>query len=216
MKRKLFIVLLLLAIAGAATWYFDGIHGDGIIKTEDRPVADFSKVTITGAYTIIWSRGKTALSITTDQNLLPHITSDVSNGTLRIRSEKSLHPTKNLSITLSSDSLTEADLTGANTFKAAQLSGPELKIHAAGASTIHLDGSVTKLDVHLTGANKLHAESLQAQTANVSVTGASSAHVNVTEALKASITGAGSITYSGHPLKTEQSITGIGSIRPQP
>ena len=68
MKRKLFIVLLLLAIAGAATWYFDGIHGDGIIKTEDRPVADFSKVTITGAYTIIWSRGKTALSITTDQN----------------------------------------------------------------------------------------------------------------------------------------------------
>ena len=216
MKKKLPILLLILAIAGVATWYFDGIHGDGVIKTEDRAVPEFSKVTISGAYKIQWSHGSPALSITTDQNLLPHIRTEVSDGSLRIGSKKNLHPTGDATITITSDSLADVELTGANAFKAGQLTGPELKVRATGASTIRVDGSVTKLDAGLTGASTLHAQSLQTQTATVSITGASSAEVNATEALKASITGAGTLTYSGNPKKVEKTVTGVGNIRSRP
>jgi hypothetical protein len=216
MKKKLTLLLLILAITGIVTWYLEGIHGDGIIRTEDRVVPEFSKVTISGAYKIQWSHGSPALSITTDQNLLPHITTTVSDGTLRIGSKKNLHPTRDATITITSDSLADVQLTGANTFKASQLTGPELKVRATGASTIHVDGSVTKLDAGLTGASTLHAQSLQTQTATVSITGASHADVNATDALKASITGAGTITYSGNPKKVEKTVTGVGTIRSRP
>jgi hypothetical protein len=215
MKKKL-TIFLLIAIAAVATWYFEGIHGDGAIIAEDRTVPEFSGVTISGAFTVQWSRGKPGLSITTDRNLLPHISTVVSDGTLRISSEKSLRPTGGLTVTISGDSLADVHLSGANTFRAGQITGPELKVLVSGASTISLDGSVTKLDARLTGASTLHAQTLRTQTATVGITGACSAHVNVTDALKASITGAGSITYSGNPRKTEKSVTGVGSIHAQP
>ncbi len=216
MKKKLTIFLLTLAIASVATWYFWGIRGDGVIRTEERTVPEFSKVTISGAYKIQWSHGSPAISITTDQNLLPHIGTEVSDGTLRIGSKKNLHPTRDMAITITSDSLADVQLTGANTFNAGQLTGPELRIQATGASTIHVCGSVTKLDADLTGASTLHAQSLQTETATVSATGASHADVNATDALKASITGAGTIIYTGHPKKLEKTVTGVGNIRSRP
>ena len=46
----------------------------------------------------------------------------------------------------------------------------------------------------------------------VSIEGAGRATVNATESLKASIDGAGIITYSGDPKKVERNIDGIGRI----
>ena len=216
MKKKLSLLLLIIAVASVASWYFWGIRGDGVIIIEGRAVTEFSKVAISGAYKIQWSHGSPALSITTDQNLLPHITTTVSDGTLRIGSKRSLRPTRDATITSTSDSLADVELTGANHLKAGQLIGPELKVRATGTSSIHVDGSVTKLDAGLTGASSLNAQSFQTQTATVSITGALHAEVNTTEALKASITGAGSITYSGNPKTLEKTVTGVGKIRSRP
>lgn len=192
------------------------IRGDGVIKTEDRLIADFSKVSIVGGYQIQWSRGKPALSVSTDQNLLPHIRTVVRGDILQIDSKENLLPTKNTTIIISSDSLCDILATGGNNFKASQLSGPYLKIQATGASNISVDGAVTKLEAHLTGANKLNAKSLQTETATASMTGASDADVTVSDALRVTITGAGSLTYSGHPKSIEKSITGAGSVRHRP
>jgi hypothetical protein len=49
-----------------------------VIKTETRPVADFSKITVTGHCEIQWSNGKPALSIAVDQNLLALVKTVVS------------------------------------------------------------------------------------------------------------------------------------------
>ena len=193
-----------------------GIKGNGVISTEDRPVAEFSKVSIVGGYEIQWSRGKPALNISTDQNLLPHIKTDVRDDTLRIDSKENLLPTKITKITISSDSLKGLRLTGGNNFKASQLSGPELRVESTGASNITVDGAVTKLEATLTGANKLNATSLPTQTATVTMTGASDADVTVSDTLKVSVTGAGSLTYSGTPKSIEKTITGAGSVRHRP
>jgi hypothetical protein len=148
-----------------------------------------------------------------DENLLPLVKTVVSGDTLRIDSEDNLVPTKGITINLSSASLADMNLTGAIKFKAGHLTGRELKLDATGASDITVDGSVTKLEANLTGASKLNAESLKVQTAKLSLLGASDADVDASDSLDVSITGAGSLTYSGNPKSIEKSVLGAGSIR---
>jgi len=189
-----------------------GIKGDGVIKTESREVSEFSKVVVSGAFDVKWSPGKPALAISADQNLLPHVRTEVSRGALEIDSRESLQPTRGITVTISSESLADVEVSGAITFTASNLSGPDLKLGSTGASTIHVEGSVKNLAADLTGACSLRAKSLQTQSATLSLTGASNADVTVADALKASITGACSVTYSGNPKSVEKSVTGAGSI----
>ncbi len=209
-------IILVAAATVVAGCSRPGIKGDGVIKSEDRSIADFSRVVVTGGYEIQWSSGKPALNLSTDQNLLPLVETVVSGDTLQIESKDNLAPTKRITITLGSSSLAEVRLTGGNSFKAGQIAGHELKIESTGASEISIDGSITNLEVNLTGANHLNAKSLQAQTATLSLVGASEAEVAVTDALKVSLTGACSVAYSGNPKTVEKTVTGAGSIRHLP
>jgi hypothetical protein len=192
-----------------------GIKGDGVIKTENRPIADFSALVVKGGYKIRWSTGKPALTISSDQNLLPLVKTIVSGNTLQIDWEENLVPTKGITITLSSGSLADVQLTGAINLTAGQLSGHDLKLESNGASVISVDGSVANLEAKLSGASKLNAKSLQTQTATLSLDGASYGDVTVTDTLNASISGAGVLTYSGNPKSVEKNVSGAGSIRPR-
>ena len=209
-------IILIAAVTVVAGCSRPRIVGDGVIKTEDRSISEFSKVVVTGGYQIKWSSGKPALNISTDQNLLPLIETAVSGSTLKIDSKDNLAPTKSITIILSSASLTDVRLTGGISFKASQITGQDLKLESTGASEISVDGSVRNLEVNLTGASKLNAKSLQTQIATLSLVGASEANVTVADTLKASVTGAGMLTYSGNPKSVEKNITGAGTIQNRP
>jgi hypothetical protein len=193
-----------------------GVKGDGVIKTEARPVTDFSKIEASGAYEVQWSHGKPGVSITTDENILPHITTAVSGPTLKIDSDDNLLTTKSIVVIVSSESLTDLQVSGAVTVKARQIDGEELKLESTGATNITVEGAVGKLDANLTGASRLNARSLQAKTATLDLNGATNADVTVSDALKVSVTGAGSLTYGGSPKSVEKTVTGAGSVRPRP
>jgi hypothetical protein len=211
-----FTILLIAAIAVAAGCSDRRIRGDGTVKTENRPISDFSTLEVTGGYTIKWSKGQPALTISTDQNLLPLIKTTVSSNTLEIDWEENLAPTKGITIVLSSASLADVKLTGGISLTASQLSGQDLKLESNGASDISVDGSITNLEVNMSGASKLNAKSLQTKTATLSLNGASYGDVTVSDTLKASISGAGVLTYSGNPKSVEKNVSGAGSIQPRP
>jgi len=203
------------AITVVAGCSHPGIKGDGVIKTENRSISGFSKIVVAGDYQIEWFSGKPALNISADQNLLPLIKTVVSGDTLQIDSKADLAPAKSIVIILSGASLAVVQLGGDIRFKAHQISGDDLKLESAGKSNISVDGSVAKLEANLTGASRLNAKSLRTQTATLSLLGASDADITVTDILKVSIAGAGSLTYSGNPTSVEKNITGLGSIRPR-
>jgi len=213
--NRITIILFIAAtvIAGCSR---PGIKGDGEIKTEDRSISDYSKIVVSGGYKITWSIGKPALNISADQNLLPLIKTVVSGNTLQIDSTEQLAPTESIKIILSSASLANVRLKGGNSFRATKISGHDLKIESTGASSIHVEGSVTNLKADLTGASRLDAKSLHTQNATLSLLGASDAAVNVSDALKVSVTGAGSLIYSGDPKSVEQNVAGAGNIRRSP
>jgi len=193
-----------------------GIKGDGKITTENRTVSEYSAITAMGGCQIKWTSGKPALAVTADSNLLSHIKTEVSGHTLKILSPGILRPTRRITVVLSSASLADVRLTGGMSFTASPLSGTDLKVESTGASDVRVEGAVTNLDVRMTGASKLDAKALKAQTSTLSLVGASVADITVAEALKLSMTGACSLSYSGSPKTVDKSVTGACSIRQRP
>jgi hypothetical protein len=209
--RRVIPFLAALALVSGCNWA--GVRGDGVIVTTNVTVAEFSTLEANGAYKIEWSPGKPALSITTDSNLLPLITTTLSGNTLKIDQQQNLRPTRGITIVVSSATLKEVDLNGAVTLTASNVSGGEFKLEANGASSIRVAGSVTNLEVRFAGASSLNAKGLSAQTAHVSLSGASAADVTATETLDVSISGAGTVTYGGNPKKVNKDISGVGTIK---
>jgi Putative auto-transporter adhesin, head GIN domain len=193
--------------------HLPGVRGNGQIKTEERPIATFATLDVSGAFEIEWQNGPSAVRVTTDENLLPYIENNVSEETLHLRTREHLWPTHGIKVVISSPTRAGGKTRGAVKLTVKQLSGPIFALESKGASEVSLDGSVDRLLVDMTGASQLAAAGLKAKIAEISTTGAGDAEVAVTDTLKVVITGAGKVTYSGNPPTIKKQITGAGSIR---
>jgi hypothetical protein len=209
--NKITIVFLTVCIALASGCRWVGVRGNGDIKTDDRTISAFTEIDAGGAFEIEWQSGSPALRITTDENLLDYIESEVSGDTLRLRTREHIWPTHDVKVIVSSPTRTGARIRGAVKLTAKQLTGPKFALEASGASHVSLDGNIDELLADMTGASELNASGLQTKTAEISTTGAGDAEVAVAETLKVAITGAGKVSYSGNPT-IEKHITGAGSV----
>jgi len=212
MNRTTIALFSALVLAtGGCRW--NGIVGNGHIVTDTRPVGDFNEIEADGGFQIDWRNGAPSLSITTDENLLSHITTETSDHHLRLHSHGNIWSRHGIKVAISSPNRTGAKLTGAAKLIANQLSGTSFAVESTGAAKVQLDGAVDDLVTDMTGASKLDADSLRTKTATISSTGASKADVNVSESLRVSITGAGKVVYAGNPPKVEKHVSGAGTIR---
>lgn len=227
------LVALLLSACGLRV-----ITGSGNVVTEERPVSDFTAVNFTGFGELTLVQGETtALTIETDDNLLPYIETTVSQGTLTIGFDDGisiplLRPTQSLRYQLTVNTLTALDLSGAGTVAATTLTADDLTLVESGAGQITIDnltadaitvemsgagsvdlaGEVTSQTVELSGLGTYEAGDLASQTAQVTLSGAGEATVWVSEQLDAEMSGAGTISYYGSPQLTADS-SGIGKIQ---
>jgi hypothetical protein len=211
--KKITIVFLAACIVLVAGCRWVGIRGNGHIKTDERPVSAFANIDGRGAFIIEWQSGTPSLRITTDENLLPYIDTDVSGDILHLRTREQIRPTHGIRVIISSPTRAGARISGAVKLDAKQLSGTRFALEARGASRVSLDGNIDELLADMTGASELAASTLQTKTAEISTTGAGDAEIAVAETLKVAITGAGKVKYSGNPATIEKHITGAGSIR---
>jgi hypothetical protein len=209
--KKITIVFLTLCIALASGCRWVGIRGNGHIETDDRTISAFTEIDAGGAFEIEWQSGSPALHITTDENLLSYVETDVSDDTLHLRTHEQIWPTHGIKVVVSSPTRTGARMRGAVKLTAKQLTGPKFALEASGASRVSLDGTINELLADMTGASQLTAGGLQTKTAEISTTGAADVEIAVAETLKVAITGAGKVSYSGNPM-IEKHITGAGSI----
>jgi len=214
MKTKLISALpLLVLLSAGCDW--QGIRGNGNIQTEPRPVTAFTRVDAGGFYDVEWHPGPPSFSLTTDENLLSHIKTSMEGDLLKIEMHGSIAPTHRIKIAITSSSLAGASLSGAVEFNAAQISGATFALETSGAANVKLSGNVNRLLASLTGASKLKAADLSAADVELSVTGAGKADVTASNLLRASITGAGKVSYGGQPKSVEKKITGAGKIEPR-
>jgi len=216
---------------------FGGVPGSSVVKTENRDVSGFNSISIRYPAEVTVTQGTVeSLSITSDDNVMPQMSTAVVNGTLVIENtedkfSKRVSPTKSIRIAIVVKDLSQVDFSSAGTLALNGLTadGFELNLSGAGevtfskvdikkmtlrlsgAGTITGDGTVDELDATISGLGSIEAERLTASIATVRISGAGSATVRVNDELTATVSGAGSIDYYGDPKVTEK-ISGAGSI----
>ena len=212
-RFSLLALSILLLLAAGCDWR--GVRGNGTMKTEQRPVTDFTRIQAGGFYEIEWHPGAPSLSVTTDENLLGNVATKVDGNVLRIDVHGQIAPSHGIKIMVASTSLGGADLSGASKMEATGLSGDRFTLETSGATKVTLAGRTTRLVASLTGASKLDADALQTEAVEIVVTGAGKADVTATKSLQAAITGAGRVSYGGNPPQVQKKVTGAGKISPR-
>ena len=244
-RHRLLLALAAASLLLAACGLFQGeanrvITGSGRVTSEARPVGDIHSVVLAGLGDVILQEGATpALTIEAEDNLLPLITSDVRNGTLRLGFDRAawqdtIRPTQPIRFLLTLPTLTAFDLAGSGSLQAAtvrtdqltlrltgdgdltidQLEAVSLDVRLDGAGDITLAGTVTAQTVALSGTGQYQAGDLESATTQITLSGAGDAVVWVRDDLSVLISGAGTVSYWGQPAVSRRDITGAGDVNP--
>lgn len=232
------IIFITIAALTLSACQFSIIRGSGHVITEKRAVSGFDAVSLSGTGDVTLTQGESeSLEIEAEDNIIPHIVTEVKGSTLYIyedqrASRTSLQPTRPIHFNLAIKNLKSFDLSGAGSIHAASLKADSLSISISGAGNIILDkleantltttvsgtgnvdiaGKAAQQNSHMSGMGNYRTPNLQTQSSVIEISGAGNATVWALDSLSAHISGAGSITYYGQPQVT-QSISGIGSIK---
>lgn len=221
-------------LAAGCTWSRPAIRGSGTIITEARQVSGFDRVSLHGSGHLTLIQGdEEGLTITTDDNLLPHIKSEVSSRHLVVGPDNvSISPTREIkfvlrlkeleSLRLSGSFEVEAEslvadeldfgISGSGKITVGRLEAEETNLSISGSGKANLAGEVVRQGLRISGSGNYQAGDLRSQVADVRISGSGSATVWVSEQLDAHISGSGMVGYHGHP-QANQHVSGSGTIR---
>lgn len=190
------------------------IIGSGVIRTETRAVGSFTVVRLESAGRVVIQSGETdGVTVSSDDNLLPKITTETRNGVLILDTAADTKIVANeLVYRVTINDLRRIDVNGTGTIEASNLTSNALAITVAGASRLRLSGKVGSLQLVISGTGNVDADQLVVGRANIVVSGTGNTSVAVRDTLNAVLSGTGNVTYSGTPQITK-TISGTGSLR---
>jgi hypothetical protein len=189
--------------------------GSGTLRTETRKVSGFTTVDLTGVGNVlIEQNGTESLSIQAEDNLLPDLTSDVSDGTLHlgVREGKNVAATQPITYRVSVKNLEGLRLSGSGSESATKISATNIAIDISGSGEITTAGTAESQTVSISGSGNYRGDNLATKKSTGEISGSGDATVKVRDSLTAEISGSGGITYSGDP-RVSQDITGSGEVR---
>lgn len=192
-----------------------GITGSGNLKTEVRQVSNFTQVDFSAVGTLtIAQTGVEGLTITADDNILPILTSDVSNGVLHLgaKDNQNYHPNTPITYALSVKTLNGLTLSGAGATQARNIDTQTLTVTMSGAGSATLQGKANDQQVTVSGVGSYDGSAFATKTAKVNVSGVGNAIVNASDTLDATVSGVGNVEYIGNPKVTSH-VSGVGSVK---
>lgn len=205
---------------------------DSESKKEFRSLEPFHQIEVSGNIHLVLANDSTQkISVDAPTDILSKVITKVENGVLRVYTEGNIYMNRDITVTVSADSIqsikgsgasqvsTEAQINTANLY--VELTGASkaemdinasglVEMHLTGASQVDMSGTCSSLKLEGTGACQIEAEELETKTADVNMTGASHANVYATERLDATALGASDIDCKGSPKKVNK-FTHIGS-----
>jgi putative autotransporter adhesin-like protein len=207
--------LLVSFTVGFGACVFNSVSGSGTIITEPRTVSGFSNVSLTGSGQVILEQtGMESLTVTTDDNLLPYIKSEVRGNTLELGFKDSMtnvRPTHDIVFKLTVKKLDGLNISGSGKADAKGLGPDQLRIGISGSGDVSADGTAGDLDLSISGSGGYRGEHMRSKRATVDISGSGAAVIAASETLKADVSGSGSIEYIGDP-QVSQHVSGSGSV----
>jgi hypothetical protein len=210
MAIKVFTLFISLLTSGCMMG--NSVIGSGKEARETREIGNFTELDLRGVGSVEVAIGNPRpLVISGDDNILPMIETKVTDGRLTIRSTRPVRPVQPLIIKATASDLATVMLSGAGEIATSGIANDNLRATLTGAGTITLSGQTSKLAITLTGTGTVDARKLIAKVATVDMSGAGRIDVSPVVSLHVTITGTGTVTYSGEP-KITQKITGVGKL----
>jgi hypothetical protein len=209
-----------------------GVEGNGHPVVDDRTTGDFDAIEADTSLDVEVTFGETpSVTITTDGNLVRDVTTDVVDGTLRIRDTVDLWPRTPSLVSIVVPTLRAVDADGSGAMSVTGFSEPSFHLgnHGsghftaslqAGALDVALDGSggttiagdTDAVAVTEDGSGSLDATALVARGAVVHLVGSGSATFASTGATELETSGSGSIHAQLDDGTTKLACNGSGSI----
>lgn len=189
-------------------------------KRQVRTLPRFSSITLNGLGTVHLHQGPQQVVITMDERLFDLFVTEVKGGVLRMgfshwSLKRSLwyllQPDKGqIDVTL--PEIEAVKINGKGTVRSDSLTADSLEVALNGASSLTLQGVVSKLHIVSTGSARFLGKDLVAERCSVKIRGAGRVEIEVQEKLNASVSGVGRVVYWGEP-KCSLKTTGVGSIK---
>jgi hypothetical protein len=192
-----------------------GVRGSGIVKTESRSATGFSSIAFNSEGKVtVQQTGKESLTIRAEDNLLPLLKSQVTDGTLSIGTVNNtdINPTKPIEFVLEVKSLENFKMTGVGHIEAKGIQAKHMTIALTGVGDMTIEGAADSLDLHLEGVGSYEGKDFKTKQATVYSEGVGSAVLNVSDRLDASVSGVGAVEYIGSP-KIQKSGQGLGQVK---
>jgi hypothetical protein len=190
------------------------ITGSGISITDERELAPFSSVELAGANRVTIHVGAPqSVAVSGDDNLVGRVTTVVDDGRLVIDNIGSFSTTAPMSVDISVPSLDSLSLGGTGAIDVDGISGDRFDAELAGAGTVTVMGSVDLARASLTGTGTIDLHRLGAARGIAELEGTGTIEIDAASTLEATLTGTGSIMYTGTPVVTMQN-TGHGEVVP--
>ncbi len=212
MKKILVLVTLMSIAVGCRHIIHDGVAGSGNRQKEKRSVASFTSISTEGAYEIDFVvAAAPSLEIEGDDNLLPLITTEVSNSVLHIKSKRSLSTRNPIKLKISAPNLEGLSANGAGRIEITGLKNEKFGLDVNGAPTIRVSGETKALTIDANGAGNIDTHKLRADRVTVESNGVSKVEVYAANELEVTVGGPSRVTYHGDP-HVKQTVNGPGSV----
>jgi Putative auto-transporter adhesin, head GIN domain len=203
-------VALLVNASGSSS---SALRGSGIGATQIRSVGAFSGVDLAGSNTVTVVVGvPRSVVVDADSNLLSHVTTQVTAGTLVIGTTGSFSTSSPMSVQVNVPSLTVLKLSGSGQISVIGIKASRLDVTLSGSGMLTAAGTATQLYVTLDGSGEARLYQLTADDAHAVVSGSGLIEVTATTSLDAAVPGSGAVFYQGNPPRVTSSVTGSGAV----
>lgn len=210
--KKLALLIVLIALGTGCHKIHDEIAGSGKLKKEKRSVGAFTSISTEGAFDIkVVCQQPPDVEISGDDNILPLISTEVTNNVLHIKSSRGYSTAEPVTLKISVADLAGIHSDGAGTIEISGLKNDKFEIDVNGAPTISASGETKELNIEANGAAKIDTHKLRAARVEVKSKGVSAVEVYAAEQLNVNISGPSHVSYRGNAV-LKKTIMGPGSV----
>jgi hypothetical protein len=210
--KKLSLLLLLIALASGCHRMHDGVRGSGNRVKEKRAVTSFTSISTEGAFEIeVACQKAPGLEIEGDDNILPLVSTEVTNDVLHVRSTRNYSVSAPIVLKIAVADLSRISASGAGSFVVTDVKNDKFEINANGAPAIRVSGETKTLNIDANGAGKIDTHKLRAGRAAVESKGVAKVEVYASDQLDVTVSGPSHVICYGNAV-VNKTIHGPGSV----
>jgi hypothetical protein len=205
----------------------------GPVITESRSIQSYTSLSVYGKIDLIFT-SDTSYQVLLEgpEQVLPHITTTVTNNRLKIEENPDHHFFhENVKVYISQNFFDEIYISGKGTVSGQGINvndaeikhygsgnvqlgmnGNRLDVNVMGSGNVILNGAMNNLNIEITASGDVDAENLNTIRTDILVNGSGDSRVTASDSLDIRINGNGDVYYWGNPAWLQTVVYGSGTI----